>query len=312
MYSNSLKHHLRSGRKRRAWIAMVWLTAFAALSGASYGQSGTPAQEGATPPGTTPAQPSAPPPEAALAPPTAPALQVQPAPQGGPSPALSATPAQPPAQVRSESRNRAAGFVQLPTNARVLLMPSDIELYVISAGGVVEPRADWTQEANRHFRAALLIRKQALGSRVIEADEKQVDEIAEINSLHAAVANAIALHHFGPDMMRLPTKEGQLDWSLGDGVRAIRDKTGADYALFTWMRDSYASSERIAATVLLALVGIGMAPGGLQQGYASLVDLNTGRIVWFNRLFRTHGDLREAEKAAQTLDALLTDFPSGK
>jgi hypothetical protein len=120
------------------------------------------------------------------------------------------------------------------------------------------------------------------------------------------------VHHFGPDMLRLPTKNNVLDWSLGDTVKVIRDSTGADYALFTWMRDSYASGERIAATVVLAMVGVGIAPGGLQQGYASLVDLRTGRIVWFNRLFRGHGDLREADKAAQTLDALLTDFPAAQ
>lgn len=213
---------------------------------------------------------------------------------------------------QGQSRNLAPGFSKLEPNAKVLLMPSDIELYTISAGGVAEPKADWTQDARNHFRAALLARKKSLGTAVIELSEQQVDEHAEINSLHAAVASAIAIHHFGPSVLRLPTKDNNLDWSLGDPVRTIREKTGADYALFTWIRDSYASSERIAATVLLALVGIGIAPGGLQQGYASLVDLNNGRIVWFSRLFRGHGDLREAEKAAQTLDALLTEFPSVK
>ena len=113
-------------------------------------------------------------------------------------------------------------------------------------------------------------------------------------------------------MLQLPTKDGKLDWSLGESVRAIKEKTGADYALFSWIRDSYASGERIAATIFLALFGIGMAPGGLQQGYASLVDLNTGQVMWFNRLFRQTGDLREADKAADTLNALLENFPASR
>jgi hypothetical protein len=52
--------------------------------------------------------------------------------------------------------------------------------------------------------------------------------------------------------------------------------------------------------------------GGLQTGYASLVDLNTGRVRWFNRLARGSGDLREADKAADTIEALLEQFPVTK
>ena len=50
----------------------------------------------------------------------------------------------------------------------------------------------------------------------------------------------------------------------------------------------------------------------MQTGYASLVDLKTGRVLWFNRLQRGSGDLREAEKAAETVDALLNEFPITK
>ncbi len=63
--------------------------------------------------------------------------------------------------------------------------------------------------------------------------------------------------------------------------------------------------------VALALFGVGV-PGGSQVGYASLVDLNSGQVLWFNRLLRASGDLREAEKAAETLDALLERFPKSR
>jgi len=213
---------------------------------------------------------------------------------------------------RAQSKNLAPGFETLPKSAKVVIMPADIELYVISAGGIPEPKADWTEAATKHFRAAMRKKKEALGVAVLEVPERDADEFDEINSLHAAIARSIQIHHFGPSMLQLPTKNGRLDWSLGESVRAIKEKTGADYALFSWIRDSYASGERIAATVFLALFGIGMAPGGLQQGYASLVDLNTGQIMWFNHLFRGTGDLREAEKAADTLNVLLQNFPPAK
>lgn len=206
--------------------------------------------------------------------------------------------------------NLAEGFKAIPPEAKILLMPIDLELFSVSGGGVLEPRADWTDAASKHMKSALLAKKRSLRASSLELDERDADDFAEVNSLHAAIARSIAFHHFGPNIFRLPTKEGKLDWSMGEAVKPLKAKTGADYALFTWMRDSYVSGERVAAVVILALFGVAMAPGGMQVGYASLVDLNTGQILWFNRLSRGSGDLREAEKAAETLDALLANFPA--
>jgi len=210
----------------------------------------------------------------------------------------------------AEERNRAPGFDALPRDAKILIMPTDIELFQVSVGGIMEPKADWTDAAHKHFKAALDAKKQALGITSVELSERDADEAAEINAVHGAVARSIWLHHFGSGSHYLPTKEGKLDWSLGESVRVLKEKSGAGYALFSWVRDTYASTERIAAAVVIvALVGFVLPPGGWQNGYASLVDLESGRIVWFNFLTRGTGDLREPEKAAETLDALLARFP---
>jgi len=206
----------------------------------------------------------------------------------------------------AQSRNLAPGFLQLPKDAAVAVMPVDMELFSISAGGVLEPKADWTEAAAKHFKAAVLAANQGFGLRSVELAEKDADEVAEVNTLHAAVAQAIAMHHFGP--LALPTKDGKLDWSLGEAVRPVKAATGARYALFSWVRDSYASSERKAMMIGLAILGVGIT-GGAQVGYASLVDLDTGQVVWFNRLTRMSGDLREPEPAAETVKALLAEFP---
>jgi len=209
----------------------------------------------------------------------------------------------------AQSKNLAPGFSSLPKGAKVALMPTDIELFVISAGGVVEPKADWTEAASKHFKDALTRKQQALGLSSVELTAKQAEEADEVNALHGAIARAIAFHHFGN--LQLPTKDGKLDWSMGDSVQQIKEATGADYALFSFVRDSYASAERKAMMVGLALLGIGITLGS-QQGYASLVDLNTGRVVWFNRLLRASGDLREPDSAGETIDALLREFPVAK
>jgi hypothetical protein len=200
----------------------------------------------------------------------------------------------------------ASGFHALQTGARIVLMPADIELFSLSAGGVREPRADWTADALEHFSAALASRNADRGLATLALPLEQAGDYDEIANVHALAARAITRHHFGEET--LPAKQGQLDWTLGEAVQAIREGTGADYALYVHMRDSYASPERIAMLPVSLLLG-GLPYVGTQRGHASLVDLRSGRIVWFNRLQRQRGNLRDAEGAGETVQALLRDFP---
>jgi hypothetical protein len=209
--------------------------------------------------------------------------------------------------VNADPRDLAPGFTGLPKDAKVVIAPLDVELFSITGGGVFEPRAEWTDAAQRHLGAALHAKAVALGLGHNDLDPAKADELAELLNLHAAVARSIALHHAGP--VKLPTKEGRLDWSFGDALKPLQDASGARYALFTWVRDSYASAERVAMMVGLALLGVGVG-GGAQVGYASLVDLESGQVLWFNQLRRASGDLREAAKATESVEALLTGFPA--
>ncbi len=217
-----------------------------------------------------------------------------------------------PAHAQAESSKQLApGFTTRAASSQLLVLPADMELFSISAGGVQEPRADWTESAQKHFAQALQQRRARLGRNIAELPLAQAEAFSDLTALHRAVADAIYMHHSRGGSMKLPTKAGQLDWSLGDAVRPLREKTGADYALFTWIRDSYASSERKAVMLGMALLG-SLTLGGEQVGYASLVDLKTGRIVWFNELGRLWGDLRDEQSALETVDALLTGFPEAK
>lgn len=214
-----------------------------------------------------------------------------------------------PPAASSASKNLAPGFAGPAAKDPVVVMPVDVELFSLSAGGVAEPKADWTAAAQQHMRSAIDHKRTQLGIATLEMSEADADAFGEQVALHAAVAGSIALHHGVGGAWTLPTKAGVLDWTFGDAMQPLRDKTGARYALFIWVRDSYASAERKAAMVALALLGVGI-PLGSQVGYASLVDLDSGRVVWFNRLARPSGDLREAEAAKESIDALLSGFPA--
>jgi hypothetical protein len=55
-----------------------------------------------------------------------------------------------------------------------------------------------------------------------------------------------------------------------------------------------------------------MPVGGMQFAFASLVDLKTGQVVWFNTLAATTGDIRTPEGAQKMVDSLLDEMEPGK
>ena len=226
-----------------------------------------------------------------------------------PTAASASTSSAPARSASVDAKNLAPGFAGLNRSDKVLLMPVDVELFSISGGGVSEPKADWTASAQRYMADEMRKLRMALRLDAVEMSEQAADEFGEQVGLHAAVASSIALHHGMGGPWALPTKAGKLDWRFDDAMQPLAAKTGARYGLFVWVRDSYASAERKAVMVGLALLGVGIA-GGVQVGYASLVDLQTGQVVWFNRLARGSGDLREAASARESMDALLAGFPA--
>lgn len=195
---------------------------------------------------------------------------------------------------------------------RIALMPVDVELYELSAGGIPEPMAEWTAAARENLSAALRAEKAARGIRYLEFDESKAspaaaDELHQVAKLHGAVGRAILQHQY-IEQQKLPSKHGRFDWTLGPSVRLLKEATGADYALFAHVNDSYTSTGRAVVIVAAALLGVGVR-GGQQIGFASLVDLETGDIVWFNRLARGTGDLRTAAPAREVAKTLLTGLP---
>lgn len=210
--------------------------------------------------------------------------------------------------------NRAEEFTPNSPNPRVLLMPADIELSELSAAGIPFPKAEWTSAAIGHVAVALddfmaLRNAKTLAYAAPPEGSPEARRQSQIIKLHGAVGNAVLAHKFNP-AQNLPTVRDRFDYTLGTGVQALAGGGGqdADYALFVFIRDSYASGERAAVMMFGLLFGVAI-PGGIQIGFASLVDLETGDIVWFNRLVNPGGDLRTAEPAKKTVENLLADFP---
>ncbi|HEU4429497.1 MAG TPA: hypothetical protein VFT98_12130, partial [Myxococcota bacterium] len=192
-----------------------------------------------------------------------------------------------------------------PASAKVLLLPLDVELSELAAGGVVSPRADWTSAAREHLQKAIEGRIAKSKASHVLADSALLSPESphlQLFKLHEAIGTSIYQYQAGGpngQLQVIPTLKFGFDWTLGESVQALRDETGANYALFVHVRDSYATAGRKAAMVgslvVCGVTGFCMPIGtGVRSAFASLVDLNTGQVVWFNRSYSETGDLREA------------------
>ena len=201
--------------------------------------------------------------------------------------------------------------------SRVLLMPLDIQLYEKTTGKL-QPKADWTASAVKNVTEAIQQELKTLNDTVILYKEPAEGSSAYKNhrqliKLHETVAVSILRHQY-PDYWQLPTKSGNFEWTLGQGARKLQEKFAADYGLFVHVWDSYTSAELVAISIPLipfALLGADVPSLvlGQQVGFASLVDLQTGDIIWFNKIFSVSGDVRGLRLARDFIRTLLAGFP---
>jgi hypothetical protein len=211
---------------------------------------------------------------------------------------------------------------------KLLVLRPDVTVGSLTTGGLVEPRADWTEQARANIIAALRAQQASRGGNATIIEHRNqlpgvpAEELANVERLNFVVDQSIVQHRYMGDY--LPTKSGKgLDWTLGDEAVQLGRKTGYDYALFLHAEDQVASTGRIALGVLgLAGCVVGFcAPniGGAEQlDYASLVDLKTGEVVWFKVVDAASqipgiafGDLRSPQGAAQMVERLLGRMKPG-
>ena len=214
-------------------------------------------------------------------------------------------------------------------NYKLLVLRPDVTVGSLTTGGMVEPRAEWTEQARANIIAALKAQQAARGGNITIIEHRNAlpgvteQELADVERLNFVVDEAIVQHKYLGDT--LPTKYGRgLDWTLGADAVNLGRKSGYDYALFLHAEDQVASTGRIALGVLgLAGCVVGFcAPnvGGAEQlDYASLVDLKTGEVVWFNVVDAASqvpgikfGELRTPEGAAQMVERLLGRMKPGR
>lgn len=220
--------------------------------------------------------------------------------------------------VSAQERTAVRQGFSLPSDgsARIVVYRPDITVGAQSTGGMFEPNADWTGQARQNIAVALNETLPRLGSRIVTVDDPvgaPAQMAHDYATLFSAVSRSIITYQFFVGN-RLETKkrdnrDNVFDWTLGEGVRNLPGADRADYALFIVTEDHYGSTGRkILQIFAAAAVGVGVQ-SGLHAGYAGLVDLRTGNIVWVNADNAMGGDVREIDGAQRRVLQLLEGFP---
>ena len=200
-----------------------------------------------------------------------------------------------------------------PESSRVLLMPVDTRIHVITTGGTREERADWTGQSRSNISTAL---REDLSAREIEIVTYREfgstvpwdPDHAPMIKLHEIVTGAIIGARQLPTKRRLGDETGDLDYSLGETVLDIGESYPADYALLVHINASYASAGRAAVAIVAAIGGVSLQTDS-QYAVASLIDLSDGNIVWFGTALGSTVDTRRQGGAQQLVEVVLGELP---
>ena len=197
----------------------------------------------------------------------------------------------------------------LPKKAVVL--PVNIEVVEVTAGGVEEKVPDWSNEANQSVVKALsaAISKQGLkelaAPRFSGASAANVDEHLALYKLVVNTASQVGWKH----------KIKRFDYSIGPGLREVADKTGVDVAIMVYGRDYVSTAGRkaraVAGNIPIVSIFTGPPPAlGHSYIHVGVVDLRTGDLLWMNSNYREGStNLRDPDDAAKMVNAIFKWYP---
>lgn len=189
---------------------------------------------------------------------------------------------------------------------KIVLLPPQVFVYELSAGGVPTRMADWEAAARDNVAAATtrLARESSLFELVPAPD--LAPESREQLEAHIGLYERVALSvfNFGRGTQEAwAHKKQEFDYTVGPGLAFLRDETGSDAALIVLGADFISSAGRKAAFIAGLALGVVM-PLGQAFMTAGVVDLRTGDVQWMS--FDSSASL-DSRQAAD-IDALVRDF----
>lgn len=208
------------------------------------------------------------------------------------------------ASLPSSHRTAADTPARAASIQKVVVLPLDVEVSELSAGGMTEKRDDWTRLVTDNLVNGItrLTPFQTMAAR----DELSADELRDVQVLFQTITVNQILHSmYGPGL--LTSLHGPLTYQLGS-LETLAQRHDADAVVVMFVRDDYATSGRKAVAVVGALTGIPVRTG-VTLSSAALVHRD-GTLLWMNYLGVNRGDLRTQDDADATVSELFTHLPA--
>ncbi|NIR61498.1 MAG: hypothetical protein GWO02_19395 [Gammaproteobacteria bacterium] len=195
---------------------------------------------------------------------------------------------------------------------RMVLLPVDIEVSEISAGGVEEEVPAWSEAATENVERALQGYAAGRDSMsLVEAPTLSREERRRVEE-HLALYDVVGGNAFRYTNLPVAAwrhKIREFDYTLGSGLAFLREKTGAEAAVVVIGSDQISSSGRKALMVVGAVAGVEVQKGTSFLS-AGVIDLRTGNLLWLNYAADYGGrDLRKAEDATAMVNGMLSSYP---
>lgn len=235
------------------------------------------------------------------------AVSVAPTAEAAPPPAVEAAPTPP-----GEST---APPPEAPVVKRkVVLLPVAFTVYEAGAAGGLEAVPQWTEAARANIgTAATAVLETRAGLELVQMPELSAAE-QQVLREHVALTRQIILqaNALGGDWK---ARRADFDMSIEDGLAFLRDRSGAEFALLLDGKQAKQSGGSVLRQIALAGLGIGTGGGGMYMS-ASLIDLQQGKVAWFNDeqgmeiMGMTGSDVRHSDEAQAVLRRLFEPYPA--
>lgn len=220
------------------------------------------------------------------------------------SPALAAMSAVNPALLQSpEARPK-----------KVVLLPPQVFVFELSAGGVPTRMGDWEATARDNLTSAAT--RLACESGLFELvpapqlAPADLDQLEAHIGLYDRVAQSVFVYGRGEEAA-WAHKKNEFDYTVGPGLAFLREQTGADAALIVLGSDYISSGGRKAAFIVGLALGVVM-PLGQSFMSAGVIDLATGDVQWMSFDASVSMDSRNPADVDSLMRALYQTWPGAK
>lgn len=203
---------------------------------------------------------------------------------------------------------------RVDTIKTIAVMPSDVKVYQLTAGGVREEIDEWSDKAKELTRGALekyLGDKAGYHIKFIDKEwlKSNYKELWDINrALYEAVSISAIMHAYTMTDNSFPAKVKDFDYTLGSELKELAVTCDADALLFVYGFNHEATAGRTALFWFSMIIG-GPVPINPSLMTIGLVDAGSGDIDWFNIHSVEMGDsFRHKEHIDRIMAGMLQDF----